>query len=149
MSRLARGSYTKSSTPNPQSLTPNSWHLPPMHVRLVKSFGFEAAHWLPTFPQWHKCRRMHAHSFRVDVVVEGQVSQDKGYLIDYGKIEEAVKPLRQQLDHQCLNEVRGLENPTSEILAQWIWDHLQPQLPLLAEIAVHETCSSRCVYRGP
>ncbi|MCH8343900.1 MAG: 6-carboxytetrahydropterin synthase QueD [Planctomycetes bacterium] len=120
-----------------------------MHVRLVKSFGFEAAHWLPTFPEGHKCRRMHGHSFRVDVVVEGQVSQDKGYLIDYGKIEEAVKPLRQQLDHQCLNEVRGLENPTSEILAQWIWDHLQPQLPLLAEIAVHETCSARCVYRGP
>lgn len=120
-----------------------------MHVRLVKSFGFEAAHWLPTFPEGHKCRRMHGHSFRVDVVVEGQVSQDKGYLIDYGKIEEAVKPLRQQLDHQCLNEVRGLENPTSEILAQWIWDHLQPQLPLLVEIAVHETCSARCVYRGP
>ena len=94
-----------------------------MHIRLVKSFGFEAAHWLPSFPDDHKCRRMHGHSFRVDVVVEGEVPMERGYLIDYGEIGAALEPLRQQLDHRCLNEVEGLENPTSEMLSKWIWDH--------------------------
>ena len=120
----------------------------PMQVRLVKSFGFEAAHWLPTFPQEHKCRRMHGHSFRVDVVVQGEVESAKGYLVDYGEIKAAIEPIRQQLDHYCLNEIDGLENPTSEMLAKWIWDRLRPSLPSLAQIVVHETCSARCEYSG-
>lgn len=120
-----------------------------MHVRLVKSFGFEAAHWLPTFPQGHKCRRMHGHSFRVDVVVEGPVESEQGYLIDYGEIKAALEPIRKQLDHYCLNEIEGLENPTSEVLAGWIWDRVKPGLPMLTQIVVHETCSARCEYSGP
>ena len=119
-----------------------------MHVRLIKQFGFEAAHWLPTFPEGHKCRRMHGHSFRVDVVVEGDVEEDRGYLIDYGDIAAAIEPIRSRLDHYCLNEIDGLENPTSEVLARWIWQQLQPSLPLLAEVRVHETCSSSCIYKG-
>ena len=117
-------------------------------VRLVKSFRFEAAHWLPTFPEQHKCRRLHGHSFRVDVVVAGDVGADKGYLIDYGEIGAAVEPLRQQLDHRCLNEIEGLDNPTSEVLSKWLWERLRPALPMLTEIVVHETCSARCEYRG-
>ena len=119
-----------------------------MHVRLVKTFGFEAAHWLPTFPADHKCRRMHGHSFRVDVAVEGDVSPEKGYLVDYGEIAAAFEPLREQLDHRCLNDIEGLENPTAEMLAVWLWQRLAGALPLLVEIHVHETCTSRCVYRG-
>ncbi len=120
-----------------------------MHVRLVKTFRFEAAHWLPTFPEQHKCRRMHGHSFRVDVVVEGEVAQEKGYLVDFGDIQAAVEPLRQQLDHHLLNEIEGLENPTSEVLCGWLWDRLRPALPMLGEVVVHETCTARCEYRGP
>lgn len=120
-----------------------------MEVRLVKSFSFEAAHWLPTFPQEHKCRRMHGHSFRVDVVIQGEVESAKGYLIDYGEIKAAIEPIRKQLDHYCLNEIEGLENPTSEMLAKWIWDRLRPLLPSLARIVIHETCSARCEYSGP
>ena len=120
-----------------------------MHVQLVKSFGFEAAHWLPTFPQGHKCRRMHGHSFRVDVVVEGEVPAEQGYLIDYGEIKAALEPIRKQLDHYCLNEIEGLENPTSEVLAGWIWDRIKPGLPMLTQIVVQETCSVRCEYSGP
>ncbi len=120
-----------------------------MHVRLVKSFRFEAAHWLPTFPEGHKCRRLHGHSFRVDVVVAGEVTQPAGYLVDYGKIKEAIEPLRRQLDHHCLNEIEGLENPTSEVLAGWLWGRLAAALPQLAEVVVHETCTARCEYRGP
>lgn len=119
-----------------------------MHVRLVKGFDFEAAHWLPTFPEGHKCRRMHGHSFKVEVVVEGDVPEEQGYLIDYGQIKAAIAPLRDTLDHRLLNEIEGLENPTSEGIAKWLWDALAPVLPLLSEVVVHETCTSRCHYKG-
>ena len=119
-----------------------------MRVSLAKSFTFEAAHWLPTFPEGHKCRRMHGHSFRVDVVVEGEVDPAKGYLIDYAEISGAVEPLRKRLDHYVLNEIEGLEIPTSEVLAKWVFDRLAGQLPLLVEVIVHETCTSRCHYRA-
>ena len=119
-----------------------------MHVRLVKRFGFEAAHWLPTFPEGHKCRRMHGHSFRVEVVVEGDVPAETGYLVDYGDIAAAIEPIREQLDHRVLNDIEGLENPTSEVLCVWLWQRLVPGLPLLAEITVAETCTSSCIYRG-
>ena len=120
-----------------------------MRIRLAKSFSFEAAHFLPSFPEGHKCRRMHGHSFRVDVVVEGPLDPARGYLVDYGDIKRAVAPLHDELDHRLLNELPGLANPTSEMLAVWVWDRLQPVLPMLAEVIVHETCTSRCEYRGP
>lgn len=119
-----------------------------MRVRLVKTFDFEAAHWLPSFPEGHKCRRLHGHSFKVDVVVAGNVPKERGYLIDYGEIKAAIAPLRERLDHYCLNDIEGLENPTSEMIAAWIWDRLRPALPMLAEVVVHETCTSRCHYCG-
>lgn len=119
-----------------------------MNVSLAKSFNFEAAHWLPTFPQGHKCRRMHGHSFRVDVIVSGPVDPARGYLIDYGDIKQAIGPVEKQLDHYVLNEVPGLENPTAENISRWIWLKLKPALPLLSCIRVHETCTSACEYRG-
>ncbi|MDZ4829568.1 MAG: 6-carboxytetrahydropterin synthase QueD [Phycisphaerae bacterium] len=119
-----------------------------MHVRLVKAFSFEAAHWLPRFPDGHKCRRLHGHSFRVEVVVEGDCPESQGYLVDYGDIKRATEPLERALDHHCLNDIEGLENPTSEMIAKWIWDRLKPSLPLLSEVVVFETCSSRCHYCG-
>lgn len=119
-----------------------------MRVRLAKSFSFEAAHWLPTFPEGHKCRRLHGHSFRVDVFVEGDVAPEKGFLIDYGDIKAAIAPVEKALDHYCLNEIEGLENPTAEMIAKWIFDRLRVTLPLLSEVVVQETCTSRCEYRG-
>ncbi len=119
-----------------------------MQVRLSKSFHFEAAHDLPTFPADHKCHRLHGHSFRFDVWVEGEVDPAKGYLIDYGQIKTVVEPLVRRLDHFYLNEIEGLENPTSENLARWLWDRLIPALPQLSSIVVHETCTSACEYRG-
>ena len=119
-----------------------------MHVRLSKTFHFEAAHDLPTFPPDHKCRRLHGHSFRFDVIVEGEVDPAKGYLIDYGDIKQAAAPIVKQLDHRYLNEIDGLGNPTSEVLARWLFDRLKPALPQLAAIVVNETCTSSCEYRG-
>jgi 6-pyruvoyltetrahydropterin/6-carboxytetrahydropterin synthase len=119
-----------------------------MTVRLSKIFGFEAAHWLPTFAEGHKCRRLHGHSFKVEVVVEGAVDPALGYLMDYGQIKQAADPIIHRLDHYCLNEIEGLSNPTSENIAQWLWGRLKPSLPQLAAIIVSETCTAACEYRG-
>lgn len=119
-----------------------------MFVRLSKTFHFEAAHDLPTFPDGHKCRRLHGHSFRFDVIVEGQVDAEKGYLIDYGDIKSATEPIVKRLDHYYLNEIAGLSNPTSEMIARWLWHQIKPLLPLLSQIVVHETCTSSCTYSG-
>ena len=119
-----------------------------MRVSLTKTFGFEAAHWLPTFPEGHKCRRLHGHSFRVDVVIEGEVDPAEGYLQDFGQIKAALEPIEKRLDHYCLNDIEGLENPTAEMLAKWIYDRLAEALPLLDRVVVRETCTSAATYRG-
>ena len=119
-----------------------------MKIELRKSFQFEAAHLLPHLPATHKCRRLHGHSFKVEVAVAGECDPKLGWLIDYAEISEAFKPLFEQLDHFYLNEVAGLENPTSENIAVWIWEKLKPRLPLLTEVVVAETCTARAVYRG-
>lgn len=117
-------------------------------MRIYKEFSFEAAHRLPNTPEGHKCRRLHGHSFRVEVHVEGPVGAQSGWIMDFGDIKEAWAPLHATLDHYYLNEVPGLENPTSEVLAQWIWSKLKPTLPGLSQIVVKETCTSGCIYEG-
>ena len=119
-----------------------------MRVRLTRDFTFEAAHLLPKAPAGHKCRRLHGHSFRVEVQVEGEVDPETGWLLDFGEIKEVIEPLRAQLDHYYLNEIQGLENPTSENLCGWIWERLKPKLPPLVRVTVHETCEARCEYEG-
>jgi 6-pyruvoyltetrahydropterin/6-carboxytetrahydropterin synthase len=119
-----------------------------MNVRLSKKFRIEAAHLLPKVPAGHKCRRLHGHSFGIEVVVEGEVDPELGWLVDYAAIAGAFAPLFEQLDHHYLNEVEGLENPTSENLARWIWERLEGRLEGLAEIRIDETCTSSCTYRG-
>ena len=119
-----------------------------MRVELHKAFTFEAAHRLPHVPADHKCARMHGHSFRLTVTVEGEVNAKLGWLQDYAEIAAAVDPLIQQLDHRALNDVAGLENPTSEMLCGWLWERLHPRLPLLAALKIDETCMSSCTYRG-
>ncbi|MCB1165288.1 MAG: 6-carboxytetrahydropterin synthase QueD [Leptospiraceae bacterium] len=119
-------------------------------VEIVKKYRFEAAHFLPAVPEGHKCRRMHGHSFRFELVLRGEVDPGTGWLIDFGDISKVVKPLiENHLDHYLLNEVDGLENPTSEQISIWLWNRIKPNLPLLREIVVHETCTARCVFRGP
>ncbi|MFM7213409.1 MAG: 6-carboxytetrahydropterin synthase QueD [Verrucomicrobiota bacterium] len=117
-------------------------------MQLRRTFQFEAAHRLPHVPTGHKCARLHGHSFQVEIVVDGPVDQKMGWVMDYADIKAAFAPLHQRLDHHYLNEIPGLENPTSERIAEWIWSELQPALPLLTEIVVAETCTARCVYRG-
>lgn len=117
-------------------------------IELVKDFGFEAAHYLPNTPEGHKCRRMHGHSFRGEIAVRGKVDPNTGWVIDFADLKKVVAPLVARLDHYLLNEIEGLENPTSERLAIWIWNQLEPQLPQLHRVTIQETCSSRCHYYG-
>lgn len=119
-----------------------------MQVELVKEYRFEAAHRLPAVPPDHKCARLHGHSFRFEVTVEGPVDEQLGWFVDYAALDVVVKPIVKQLDHYYLNEVEGLANPTSENLARWLWQRIAPSLPGLCRIAVMETCNTRCVYRG-
>lgn len=119
-----------------------------MKLELRKTFQFEAAHLLPHLPADHKCRRLHGHSFKAEVVVEGECDAKLGWVMDYADISAAFRPLWEQLDHRYLNEVPGLENPTSENVAVWIWEHLKPALPQLTAVVVAETCTAQCVYRG-
>ena|SRR5688500_8636260 len=117
-------------------------------MQLHKIFQIEAAHRLPNVPEGHKCARMHGHSFRIEIHVEGPVDPRFGWVIDYADVKAAFKPLYDRLDHYCLNDIEGLSNPTSENLAVWIWDRLKPSLPLLSKVVVHETCTAGCSYAG-
>jgi 6-pyruvoyltetrahydropterin/6-carboxytetrahydropterin synthase len=119
-----------------------------MNIELRKTFQFEAAHLLPHLPESHKCRRLHGHSFKVEIAVAGECDPKSGWVMDYADIAKAFKPILEKLDHYYLNEIPGLENPTSENVAVWIWKRLKPNLPLLTEVVVAETCSARCVFRG-
>ena len=115
---------------------------------IFKVFTLEAAHRLPHVPAGHKCARLHGHSFRVEIHVSGPVDPHSGWVMDFGDIKAAFQPLYEQLDHHYLNDIPGLENPTSEVLAKWIWNELKPLLPELSAIRIHETCTSGCIYRG-
>lgn len=117
-------------------------------MEIFKEFSIEAAHWLPNVPAGHKCGRMHGHSFRIEVHVSGPVDDHLGWVLDFAEIKDAFAPLEEKLDHRCLNEISGLENPTSENLARWIWRELKPKLPALNKIVVRETCTSGCIYSG-
>jgi len=118
-------------------------------MEIFRIFQIEAAHRLPNVPADHKCARLHGHSFRIAVHVSGDVDPDSGWVMDFADIRAAFEPLRVQLDHHYLNEILGLENPTSENLSKWVWDRLSPALPILSKIVVHETCTSGCSYEGP
>lgn len=119
-----------------------------MIMDIIQEFTFEAAHLLPKLPEDHKCRRLHGHSFRVALTITGEMDKDKGWVMDFADVEQAFQPVLETLDHHYLNEVPGLENPTSEVIARWIWRNLKSELPGLSRVKLWETCESQCIYRG-
>jgi 6-pyruvoyltetrahydropterin/6-carboxytetrahydropterin synthase len=110
-----------------------------LHLRL--------GHWLPRVPEGHKCGRMHGHTYQVILGLEGPIDQELGWVQDFGDVKEAFRPLLEAMDHKCLNEIPGLENPTAEVMAVWIFHKLQAKLPLLRDVTVCETPSAAAVYR--
>jgi 6-pyruvoyltetrahydropterin/6-carboxytetrahydropterin synthase len=117
-------------------------------MEIFKEFTIEAAHKLPHVPPGHKCGRLHGHSFRIEIHVTGSVNSKLGWVIDFADIKSAFKPIEEQIDHHYLNELPGLENPTSENLAQWIWERMRITLPTLSKVVIRETCTTGCIYEG-
>lgn len=117
-------------------------------MKIYKRFTIEAAHRLPNLPDDHKCSRLHGHSFTIEVHVEGSIDENTGWVMDFAEISSAFKPIFDQLDHHYLNDIEGLENPTSENLAIWVYKKLEPELNNLSAVHVQETCTSGCVYEG-
>lgn len=119
-----------------------------MTCEIYKDFIFEAAHHLPNVPEGHKCGRLHGHSFFVRLYIQGKVDPTTGWVIDFGDVKKIFAPIYDQLDHYYLNDIPGLENPTSEVLAKWIWEKVKPLLPELSKVEIKETCTAGCIYRG-
>ncbi|PPI87764.1 6-carboxytetrahydropterin synthase QueD [Candidatus Pantoea edessiphila] len=119
-----------------------------MSITLFKQFKFEAAHSLPYVPIEHKCSRIHGHSFVVKLEITGEINKNTGWVVDFSEIKNVFQPILKILDHHYLNEIPGLENPTSEILAKWIWNKTKPNFPILSAVIIKETCTSGCIYRG-
>ncbi|MBK0093917.1 6-carboxytetrahydropterin synthase QueD [Erwinia sp. S63] len=119
-----------------------------MSTTLFKEFQFESAHRLPHVPEGHKCGRLHGHSFLVRLEITGEVDAHTGWVMDFAELKAAFMPIYDRLDHHYLNDIPGLENPTSEVLAKWIWDQMKPILPELSAVMIKETCTAGCTYKG-
>ena len=117
-------------------------------MEIYKEFSIEAAHSLPNVPKGHKCARLHGHSFKIRLYVEGMPNEESGWIIDYADITKAFEATRQILDHSHLNKIKGLNNPTSENLAIWVWNRIVSDFPELSKVEVQETCTSGCIYQG-
>ncbi len=117
-------------------------------MEIFKAFTFEAAHLLPNVPEGHKCGRLHGHSYTTVIYLKGEVGADSGWVMDFGDVKKHFKPVYDRLDHYYLNDIEGLENPTSENIARWIWQQLKPALPQLSKVEVRETCTSGAIYSG-
>ena len=117
-------------------------------MEIFKEFTFDSAHFLPHVPEDHKCRRMHGHTYTVTLYISGQLHPKLGWVLDFAEIKSVWKPLEQQLDHRVLNDIPGLENPTAENLAIWIWRKVKPQIPYLSRVKVCENPTNGVIYRG-
>ncbi len=117
-------------------------------MEIFNIYYIEAARKLPSLPHSHPCARLHGHSFQVQVFVNGPLDPVTGWVMDFVELDAAFAPINEKLDHRYLNDIAGLENPTSENLAHWIWEQLKPTVPWLSKIIVQETHKSGCVYTG-
>ena len=117
-----------------------------MKLELRQHFQIESARFLPNLSASHPCHRMHGHSFKITLTLVGEADPKLGWVIDYHQIETAMRPLLSQLDHRVLNEVPGLENPTSEMLCVWLFERSQKLLPQLKKVTVAETANTECSY---
>ncbi len=122
----------------------------PSPMRIYRDFQFEAAHFLPTAPPGHPNSRIHGHSFRARVWIEGEPDAETGLVFHFDDLSEAIQDTQEALDHRMLNDVEGLTLPTLERIAMWIWDRIDNKVPGLAQIEIHrDSCHEGCIYNGP
>ena len=117
-------------------------------MQLFLNFDFAAARNLPNLHAEHPCARIHGHTFCVEILLDGDVGERSGWIMDFADIEDAIERLKHKVDHQYLNSIEGLDNPTTELLAIWIWRALKPELPGLAQVKVQEHRSRGVIYSG-
>ena len=117
-------------------------------MEIFKSFTFDSAHFLPNVHDGHKCKAIHGHTYRLVVYIDGPLDPHLGWVMDFADLKKVVDPIVKRLDHHLMNEIPGLENPTCEQIAVWIWDQVKPHVPLMSKIELHETPTSGAGYRG-
>ncbi len=117
-------------------------------MQLFKQFTFDSAHFLPRVPDGHKCKHIHGHTYHLTVFLEGKLDEELQWVMDFAEVKQVIVPVVKSIDHKLLNEIPGLENPTCERIAIWIWDQIKPQLPLLSRIELYETPTSGVIYEG-
>ncbi|SMD32590.1 6-pyruvoyltetrahydropterin/6-carboxytetrahydropterin synthase [Reichenbachiella faecimaris] len=115
---------------------------------IYKKFAFDSAHFLPNVPEGHKCKNMHGHTYNLTVYLEGDLDTELQWVMDFKELKDVVKPVIERIDHQLLNSIKGLENPTAERIVVWIWEQIQPKLPLLSKLELNETPTSGAIYEG-
>ena len=115
---------------------------------IYKKFAFDSAHFLPNVPEGHKCKNMHGHTYNLTVYLEGDLDTELQWVMDFKELKDVVKPVIERIDHQLLNDIEGLENPTAERIVVWIWEQIQPKLPLLSKLELNETPTSGAIYEG-
>ncbi|MET0405621.1 MAG: 6-carboxytetrahydropterin synthase QueD [Cystobacter sp.] len=130
-------------------MEPNTLNKAALITEITKEFTFEAAHRLPHVPPGHKCSRVHGHSYRIELTLRGPVDPKLGWVVDFSELTAAWQPFHAQLDHRLLNEVEGLENPTSELLAAWLMERVKVPGTRLTKVRVAETCTSSCTVYAP
>lgn len=117
-------------------------------MKIFKQFTFDSAHYLPNVPPGHKCREIHGHTYRLVVYIEGELDKNVGWVMDFADLKRVVDPVVKSIDHQLLNNIAGLENPTCEMIAIWLWNKIKPQVPALIRVELHETPTSGAIYEG-
>ena len=117
-----------------------------MHI--FKTFTFDSAHSLPNVPDGHKCKEIHGHTYRLTIYLEGELEKDLNWVIDFADLKNAINPILEIVDHKLLNKIEGLENPTCEMIAKWLWNKIKAQVPLLSKVELHETPTSGAIYKG-
>lgn len=115
---------------------------------IYKQFTFDSAHFLPGVPEGHKCRNLHGHTYSFTVFIEGNLEEEQGWVIDYAELKKNIQPVIDLVDHQLLNNIPGLENPTSELISIWLWDKIKSIIPGLSKIELKETPTSGVIYEG-
>ncbi|MBT8191255.1 MAG: 6-carboxytetrahydropterin synthase QueD [Bacteroidia bacterium] len=117
-------------------------------MKIFKTFTFDSAHFLPHVPDGHKCKNTHGHTYRLTVYLDGPLVDELGWVVDFADLKKIVKPIVDSVDHQLLNEIEGLENPTCEIFAIWFWNKIKEKMPLLSRIELNENPTSGVIYEG-
>ncbi|MBV9571695.1 MAG: 6-carboxytetrahydropterin synthase [Alphaproteobacteria bacterium] len=116
-------------------------------IELTQEFGFDAAHYLGVGA--NENRRLHGHSFYVEVTLRGEPDPRTGVLRELDEIKTVLDALRAELDHRLLNELEGLGTPTLENLARYIFERVKPQLPEVVRVKIRRpSYGQSCVYEA-